>query len=341
MVCFDHGVAQWPECLAVDSVEFRIGGAAPRSLHVMVAVGYEAPRYQGRVWLMRPFARKNQAAWEDFFDLLPGTPRRIVADMDGAIERAVAARFPRPGARAPRYQWSDLHVRRALENVLAPLHGQPPTHTVWQRLERALFSPFDWDNFVHAVEHEDRHGTPLPAALRWIATYGPRLRAQASNRPQRGPYSTGAVEAVNVKLATELIGERANRMGNRARAFKLLDLLTVGLNGRANERAFARPSASTSKATAAARSSSSARTTTSEATRRCSSERAGRYERCRARRRRSSNAEPNATSSSTLATTAAVGSPPPPPAELGAVVTTVEGESFAAGRRRTVTESHV
>lgn len=38
VVCFDHGVAQWPECLAVDSVEFRIGGAAPRSFHVMVAV---------------------------------------------------------------------------------------------------------------------------------------------------------------------------------------------------------------------------------------------------------------------------------------------------------------
>ena len=29
-------------------------------------------------------------------------------------------------------------------------------------------------------------------------------------------------------------------MGNRARAFKLLDLLTVGLNGRANERGFAK-----------------------------------------------------------------------------------------------------
>lgn len=29
-------------------------------------------------------------------------------------------------------------------------------------------------------------------------------------------------------------------MGNRARAIKLLDVLTVGLNGRANERAFAK-----------------------------------------------------------------------------------------------------
>jgi hypothetical protein len=240
VVCFEHGVAQWPECLAVDSVEFRIGGTTPRSFHVMVAVGYEQPSYQERVWLMRPFARKNQAAWEDFFDLLPGTPRRIIADMDGASEAAVAARFPRPGARVPHYQWSDLHVRRALENALAPLHGQPATHSVWQRLERAPFSAFDWDNFVHAVRHEDQHGTPLPAALRWIGTYGARLRAQASSRSQRGPYSTGAVEAVNQKLGTELIGERANRMGSRARAIKLLDLLTVGLNGRANERAFAK-----------------------------------------------------------------------------------------------------
>jgi hypothetical protein len=70
--------------------------------------------------------------------------------------------------------------------------------------------------------------------------YGPRLRTQASNRPHTGPYSTGAVEAVNLKLAGKLIGERANRMGNRARTIKLLDLLTLGLNGRANERAFAK-----------------------------------------------------------------------------------------------------
>ena len=239
-MCFEHGVGLWPEWLAVDSVEFRIGGATPRSFYVMVAVGYEPPTYQERVWLMRPFARKNRDAWEDFFDLLPGTPRRIIADMDSAIEAAVAARFPRPGARAPHYQWSDLHVRRALDNALAPLHRQPAAHTVWQRLERAPFSAFDWDGFVRAVRHEHQHGTPLPAALRWIATHGPRLRAQASNRPRRGPYSTGAVEAVNQKLATELIVERANRMGNRARAIKLLDLLAVGLNGHANERAFAK-----------------------------------------------------------------------------------------------------
>ena len=45
----------------------------------MVAVGYEAPTYQERVWLMRPFARKNQDAWEDFFDLLADVPREVVS----------------------------------------------------------------------------------------------------------------------------------------------------------------------------------------------------------------------------------------------------------------------
>jgi hypothetical protein len=48
----------------------------------------------------------------------------------------------------------------------------------------------------------------------------------------------GAVDAVNLKLSRELIGERANRKSNRDRATKLVDLLTVGLNGRANEREF-------------------------------------------------------------------------------------------------------
>lgn len=68
----------------------------------MVAVGYSAPGYTTpRVWLMRRFARKDQAAWEDFFSQLAGTPQHILADMDASIERAVQARFPRPGHRAP------------------------------------------------------------------------------------------------------------------------------------------------------------------------------------------------------------------------------------------------
>jgi hypothetical protein len=160
-----------------------------------------------------------------------------VRDLDGQL---VANWVDVSRHRTPDFQWSDLHVCRALDNALAPLHGQPATHPVRQRLEHALFSGFEWDRFVVAVEHEDWTGTRLPAALRWIGIYGMRLRAQAANRSRRGPHSTGAVEAVNYKLAHELIGERANRMGNRARAIKLLDLLTLGLNGHAHDREFAK-----------------------------------------------------------------------------------------------------
>ena len=46
--------------------------------------------------------------------------------MDASIEAAVAARFPRHGAPAPDYRWSDYHIKRALLNVLSPLPGGHP-----------------------------------------------------------------------------------------------------------------------------------------------------------------------------------------------------------------------
>lgn len=236
---WSHGRTYWPERMAVDSVEFQVGGVRPRSFHVMVAVGYEQPHFrEPKVWLMRPFTENSQEAWEEFFGLLPGTPRRIVADMDRGILAAVASSFPRRNEPAPTYHWSDLHVSRRLHNAVAPLHNQP-NHVVMKRLDDALRSTSDWDRLVHAIHHEDQTATPMPAAIRWLRLFGARVRDQAANR-DRGPYSTGAVETVNFKLAQELIGERANRLGNRKRLIKLLDLLTVGLNGHANERAFAK-----------------------------------------------------------------------------------------------------
>lgn len=116
--------------------------------------------------------------------------------------------------------------------------GQPD-HEVWTRLEKALLNPRDWDLFAHAVTHENQTATPMPAAMRWLANQGQRVRDQAAFR-DRGPYSTGSVEAVNLKLKTELIGERSNHLANRPRTVKLLDLLAVGLNGHANDRAFAK-----------------------------------------------------------------------------------------------------
>lgn len=71
---------------------------------MLVAVGYQQPHIrEPKVWLMRPFTENSQAAWEEFFDLLPGTPRRIVADMDRGILAAVASSFPPRNEPAPTY----------------------------------------------------------------------------------------------------------------------------------------------------------------------------------------------------------------------------------------------
>jgi hypothetical protein len=190
---------RWPTRLVVDSVELNASGLPPRSFHVMVAVGYEQPFREPIVWLMRPFPTKSQASWEAFFDLLSGTPERIVADMDHSIENAVLSCFPRGSARPPTFHWSDFHVNRALANVLAPLQGQPK-HPVMVCFAKALGSVYNWDAFVRAIEVEDQTGTPLPAALRWVhGRSGLLVRSQTINRTS-GPYSTGPVEAVNVKL---------------------------------------------------------------------------------------------------------------------------------------------
>jgi len=236
VVCFDHGHAHWPERLAVDSVGFVVKSGVPRrTLHLLVAVGYEAPAYEPTLWLVRPSAAKDQAAWEDFFDLLAGTPKHIIADMDATIEDAVLARFTRRGHPAPEYRWSDHHVKSALANVLAPL---PAGHRLWDHLDQALNSQRRWDAFVAAVEAEHRTGTPLPATPRWFAQYGPRIRQQTVGRVPQQSHSTGAVEAVNRWLKDTLSG-RARHLGNRQRAIKLLDLLTLGYNHRADEVAFA------------------------------------------------------------------------------------------------------
>ena len=236
VVCFEHGVSRWPERVAVDAVSWVIQPGRPRrSLHLLVAVGYDPPSYQPRLWLVRPFATKDQAAWEDFFNLLDGTPKHIIADMDGAIEAAVAQCFPRRGDPPPGYRWSDHHVKQALANVLSPL---PDGHPLLDGLDSALNSQRRWDGFVHAIEAEHRRNQTLPASPNWLAQFGPRIRQQTINRVAQQAHSTGAVEAVNAWLKRKL-GDRVRHLGNRRRTVKLLDLLTLGYNHHADERAFA------------------------------------------------------------------------------------------------------
>jgi hypothetical protein len=161
--------------------------------------------------------------------------------MDSAIAGAVKARFPRRGDPAPDHRRSDHHVKKAVVNALSPLEKEPDSHPVWAARELAPLNERHWDTFVAAVEHEDRTGIAPPAMCNtWLPRYGAILREQARMLPYAGPHSAAPVEAVNSKLSNNLLGERADRMRNRPRAIKLLDLLTLGLNNQVNELAFAK-----------------------------------------------------------------------------------------------------
>jgi hypothetical protein len=220
--------AEWPERLAVDCRGFRIGGVLGASFYVFIAVGYDAPHYGARPWLMRTYPNKNATSWRNFFDQLEGTPERIVADFDRAIERGAQAAFPRPGDPAPNYLICEHHAHQVMIRWLSALRGQPQ-HPLFALEERALMNAAEWQAFEQAIRHEDATGTPLPLAINGLARYGPRLSAQAAARRWAGPHSTGAVEAIGDQLAHSLLGERARTLGNRERTNKLLQLLTIGL----------------------------------------------------------------------------------------------------------------
>ncbi|MGD9570694.1 MAG: hypothetical protein AB7V62_02260 [Thermoleophilia bacterium] len=226
----------WPERLVVDSVSFRAGGVGGRALHVFVAVGYEPGDHQGGVWLMRPYPRKDAASWAHFFGLLEGRPSLVVWDMDLAITAGIGLAFPPlSGAPAPAQHFCEFHVKAKLEDHLTAL---PSPHPVRQALVNALVSPADWDAFERAVRQEDSTGTPLPTALRFISSYGPQLKAQASVRWPVGPYSVGAAEGVNRFLGQHL-EDRVRVLGNRPRTELLLDLLTLGLRRQVRETSWA------------------------------------------------------------------------------------------------------
>jgi hypothetical protein len=104
---------------------------------VLAAVGRDEPG-RPRLWRMAAFPRRTQADWGRFFSPLEGPPGLVVTDFDRAVRNAVESLFPRPGGRAPELRLCELHVRRSLENALAPLADQPQ-HPVQLAFRHGLY----------------------------------------------------------------------------------------------------------------------------------------------------------------------------------------------------------
>jgi hypothetical protein len=231
----------WPERLALDSVEFRVRGGqhSGQSFHVFIAVGYEEHSVEPKVWRMEAFPVLDTEAWVEFLSRLDGRPRIVIADMDQRIRGAAAQVFPdRSNAPRAHVRLCELHVKRAIENALAPIAGQS-RHPVMRALRLALVDSGNWGFFAAQVRHTHQQGSPpLPAMMRWLALYGDDVAASVARRTTTGPNSTGAVEATARKVKTAFLG-RAQSFGNRARMTLLLDLMTLHLNGQADGRVWA------------------------------------------------------------------------------------------------------
>src|SRR5215216_3860711 len=171
IVCAGELPGRWPDRLALDSREFRIdrGARAGESFHVFAAVGHDEPG-RPRVWRLAAFTRRTEADWEQFLALCAGTPRLVVTDFDKALRKALVGAFPRAADRAAELRLCELHLRRRLENALAPLVDEPD-HPVMRSFRHALFDHDNWSRFEAQARRSDQHGAlPLPALMRWLDT---------------------------------------------------------------------------------------------------------------------------------------------------------------------------
>jgi hypothetical protein len=121
----------WPERIAIDGVESRINGGLKRSqsFHVFIAVGYEPPRYEQRLSLMRPYARNRAREWEDV------PPSGSSSRAHSGRSTSTASRFP------PRLRWPKKNGAQAAQQAGKRAGEQVASgRTMIQRDRRRCFS---------------------------------------------------------------------------------------------------------------------------------------------------------------------------------------------------------
>jgi Transposase, Mutator family len=189
------------------------------------------------VWRLEPFARKDQAAWENFFGAIDGAPTVIVSDADHALALAVQSAFGESGIEHRQCEW---HLGRKLRYHLPEPVLANREHPITRALRDAFHTPEAWTRLEDAirVEHTTGEHGPLGLAIKWLETYGQIAEAQIPTRDPHGINSTGPIEQI-LREIDRRIGDRVGSFTNRARLAKLLDLMTLDLLGKADGRAWA------------------------------------------------------------------------------------------------------
>jgi len=242
-----YAPTEWPARLVLDAGEFRTSHTLPnggrssrthRAFFILAAVGYAPGDTRPRVWAMQAHGRENQSTWATLLGEFDGTPELIVTDGGQRAINAVGAVFPRPGDQAPELRRCEWHLGKNARDTLPAHIAKDPDHELMRALRVAFWSPDDWHRFEELTnDHAGRTGG-LKGLQKWVTTNSSAISAHVATRPALGPHSVGAVEE-RLREVGRRIGDRAGAFGNQTRTNRLLRLMTLEMNGQADELAWA------------------------------------------------------------------------------------------------------
>jgi hypothetical protein len=250
---FTRGYRPDRDAVAEAAIPARVGSLKAGT--ILVALDGTARRPTPA--LMKVTGAKDAESWQAFFRVLAGAPEVVVADLDGAIGRAVRETWPGAIVVPSRHHLAaqirerlvadGIGERVRLEAPVPTLRPLPWTgepvrrfgpHPLHEAALGALRGPASWAAFCELVE---RHVPPDRLALRgWIATNEPLVRRGwlVRERLPGVPLSTGALEgAIGEWLAP--LRRRAGRWQNARRLDLVLGLLTLRARGAAREARYA------------------------------------------------------------------------------------------------------
>lgn len=250
---FTRGYRPDPDDVAESAVPARAGNLKAGT--ILVALDGTARRPTPA--LMRVAGAKDTESWQTFIGCLAGAPEVVVADLDGAIGRAVRETWPGAIVVPSRHHLAaQIRERLAVDGIpeRVRLEAPAPTlrplpwtgeavrrfgpHPLHEAALGALRGPASWAAFGALVEC---HVPPDRLALRsWIATNEPLVRRGwlVRERLPDVPLSTGALEgSIGEWLAP--LRRRAGRWQNARRLDLVLGLMTLRARGAARETRYA------------------------------------------------------------------------------------------------------
>lgn len=132
----------------------------------------------------------------------------------------------------------EWHLGRKLREHLPDPILEDRDNPIARALPAAFRSAEGWQGLIDEIAGQGSGDRSLALAQSWLDRYGPRIAAQVATRDPARPNSTGPVEQV-LREVDRRIGDRVGSFTNRPRMGKLLALMALGIDGRADGRQWA------------------------------------------------------------------------------------------------------